>query len=405
MQRGLSGPCSECMPQGAASSPSGQAETSQTASSLTGSGALDGTRGTVLQFGGSGTDETGDLAVTPDGRVVMSGMTSSSDGTLSDRTRSGQSGWVALVDLQGNTCWNFCSRYGSDDRMKAPVAHADGTITVLLETKGGVYDQVELIRLDAAGNVLSRKPLAQLTQEGSAYAPEEPSVFCGGYVIATIDSTKKIDFEPVYRYSKGVVYQPVYHFFDFDGNLLFETQALWQNGIAQTSRAHVIEAIDQVYWLCALDEQGNHTKLARLYEGLRDTAEYPALVTLDDGGAMACLHQQVKGEESSVIQRWDAQGNLVSEIPLVGFCAKRLQVVQDRIVVCGETQGVCELLVLDHTGRVLSRQAVESFSQMGRSLLALDAQRVLLAEYVNGGVAPSGEYTWDVQLDVIPVVL
>lgn len=248
--------------------------------------ALDGTRGTVLQFGGSGTDEIQDLAVTPDGRVVMAGMTSSSDGTLSDRTREGQSGWGALVDLQGNTCWNFCSRYGSNDRMKAPVVHADGTITVLLETKGGVYDQVELIRLDAAGNVLSRKPLAQLTQEGSAYAPEEPGVFCGGYVIATIDSTKKIDFEPVYRYSKGVVYQPVYHFFDFDGNLLFETQAIWQNGIAQTSRAHVIEAIDQMYWLCALD-----------------------------------------------------------------------------------------------------------------------AQRVLLAEYVNGGVAPSGEYTWDVQLDVIPVVL
>lgn len=193
----------------------------------------------MLQFGGSGTDEIGDLAVTPDGRVVMAGMTSSSDGTLSDRIRSGQSGWGALVDLQGNTCWNFCSRYGSDDRMKAPVAHADGTITVLLETKDGVYDQVELIRLDDAGNVLSRKPIAQLTQEGSAYAPEEPGVFCGGYVIATIDSTKRIDFEPVYRHSEGVVYQPVYHFFDFDGNLLFETQALWQNGIAQTSRAHV----------------------------------------------------------------------------------------------------------------------------------------------------------------------
>lgn len=83
----------------------------------------------MLQFGGSGTDEIGNLAVTPDGWVVMAGMTS----------------------------------------------------------------------------VLSRKPLAQLTQEGSAYAPEEPGVFCGGYVIATIDSTKKIDFEPVYRYSKGVV--------------------------------------------------------------------------------------------------------------------------------------------------------------------------------------------------------
>lgn len=49
--------------------------------------ALDGTRGSVLQFGGSGTDEIEDLAVSPDGRMVMAGMTSSSDGTLSDRTR------------------------------------------------------------------------------------------------------------------------------------------------------------------------------------------------------------------------------------------------------------------------------------------------------------------------------
>lgn len=42
MQRGLSGPCSECMPQGVASSPPGQAEISQTASGLTGSGHLMG---------------------------------------------------------------------------------------------------------------------------------------------------------------------------------------------------------------------------------------------------------------------------------------------------------------------------------------------------------------------------
>lgn len=42
MQRGLSGPCPECMLQGVASSPPGQAEISQTASGLTGSGHLMG---------------------------------------------------------------------------------------------------------------------------------------------------------------------------------------------------------------------------------------------------------------------------------------------------------------------------------------------------------------------------
>ena len=206
---------------------------------MTGSGALDGTRGTVLQFGGSGTDEIGDLAVTPDGRVVMAGMTSSSDGTLSDRTRSGQSGWVALVDLQGNTCWNFCSRYGSNDRMKAPVVHADGTITVLLETKGGVYDQVELIRLDAAGNVLSRKPFVQLTQEGSAYAPEEPGVFCGGYVIATIDSTKRSVLSRSIAIPKGWFISRCITSLTLTGICSLKHRRSGKTASRMTSRAHV----------------------------------------------------------------------------------------------------------------------------------------------------------------------
>ena len=404
LQRGLSGSCPRCMPREAESgSSSGPTEAEPTASGLTGSGWSDGAGASALRFGGSGTDEVQDLAVTPDGRVVMAGMTRSSDGTLLDRIRSGQSGFVALVDLRGNTCWNFCSRYGSDDRMKAPVAHADGTITVLLESKDSAYDQVELIRLDASGNVLNRKPLVHLSQEESGCAPEEPGVFSGGYVVATYDTSKRIDFEPVYRYSVEAVYQPVYHFFDFDGNLLCQTRALWPNGIALISRAHAIEAIDQVYWLCALDEQGNRRKLTRLYEGLRSTEAYLDLVTLDDGGAMACLYRQVKGEESSVIKRWDAQGNLVFEIPLAGFCAQRLQALGDRIAVCGEGQGIRELLVLDHAGQVLSRQTVENFSAEGRSLLALDERHVLLAEDVNGGVSPAGEYAWDAQLRVIPV--
>lgn len=75
----------------------------------------------------------------------------------------------------------------------------------------------------------------------------------------------------------------------------------------------------------------------------------------------------------------------------------------DRIAVCGEGQGIRELLVLDHAGQVLSRQTVENFSAEGRSLLALDERHVLLAEDVNGGVSPSGEYAWDAQLSVIPV--
>ena len=43
---------------------------------------------------------------------------------------------------------------------------------------------VELIRLDASGNVLNRKPLVHLSQEESGCAPEEPGGvlgrLCGG---------------------------------------------------------------------------------------------------------------------------------------------------------------------------------------------------------------------------------
>ena len=104
--------------------------------------------------------------------------------------------------------------------MKAPVVHADGTITVLLESDGNEYDQTELIRLSMDGNVISRKTLVKIPKGNSGCAPEWPGVFSGGYVIATFDLTTKIDFEPIYRYSTKPTYQPVYHWFDFDGNLL-----------------------------------------------------------------------------------------------------------------------------------------------------------------------------------------
>lgn len=167
----------------------------------------------------------------------MAGQTSSSDGTLSDRSKTGLTGWAALVDLQGNTIWNFCSRYGSDDRMRLPVVHEDGTITVLLQSNGNAHSQVELIRLDMEGNVISRKTLVQISKESAIIAPEWPGVFCGGYIIPTIDSLTQAE------YPSDVLYQPVYRGFDFEGNLLFETQASWPMAVAQVSQNHVIEVI------------------------------------------------------------------------------------------------------------------------------------------------------------------
>lgn len=357
----------------------------------------------ILRFGGSAPDQINDIAVTGDGRLVMAGWTSSSDGTLSDRTKSGQSGWVAMVDLQGNTCWNFCSRYGGDDRMMAPIVHEDETITVLLNSNGNQFRQIELIRLDMDGQVISRKTLVRLERERSGCAPEYPGVFSGGYVIATYDLSSPIAFEPVYRYSDGVVYQPVYYWFDFDGNFLFSTQTLWQGSVAQVSENHVIQAIDQTYWLCSLDRQGNHTKLVSLYDGLRTNMAYNDLISLPDGGAAACRSQLIDGQAGTLIQRWDAQGKPVYEIGMKDYQANHVQCLGDRLIVCGEIGGRNELMVLNAYGEALERYEAGEVLQTGRALAVLDDGTVLMAGKVEGEQTDSQVVNWDVQISVTQI--
>ena len=304
---GLRGPCSRCFDE-VPSIPAAQL-----------SAAGKGKRIVDLRFGGSQPDEVSCLALTPQGHIVMAGYASSADGTLSDRTKSGWSGWAALADTKGNTLWNFCSRHASRDRMRAPVVHEDGTITVLLESRGNEYDQTELIRLSMQGEVLSRKALVHIEKEQGMLAPEMPGAFAGGYVIATCDESRKIDYQPIDGNSRAAIYQPKYHWFDFEGNRLGTTQTLWHASLAAIGDRHVIEAIDQTYWLCALDEKGNRTKLVSLYDGLRAEKEYRAVVSLADGGAAAALYEHGGYDMKSTLQRWDAQGNLLSAIALEDF--------------------------------------------------------------------------------------
>ena len=141
----------------------------------------------------------------PDGGMLLAGMTMSSDGTLSDRTKAGRTGWLACVDAQGNTLWNFCSRQGSRDYMRAPVVHEDGTITVLLVGNGSEKNLIELIRLSAKGEVIRRKTIVACSNDEAQCLIEKPGVFAGGYVLAGAD----LD---------GGLRRITYRWFDFDGN-------------------------------------------------------------------------------------------------------------------------------------------------------------------------------------------
>lgn len=149
-----------------------------------------------------------------------------------------------------------------------------------------------------------RGPCSRCFDEESAVTVSAlPAVFAGGYVIAACDEEKKIDYEPVSGSSRGAIYQPAYHWFDFEGNPLGTTQTLWHTALAAVSDRHTIEAIDQTYWLCAVDEKGNRTKLVRLYDGLRGNMEYRALASLADVGAAAALYEHGGGNMRSTLQR------------------------------------------------------------------------------------------------------
>lgn len=228
-------------------------------------------------------------------------------------------------------------------------------------------------------------------------------MFSGGYVIATYDLSSPIAFEPVYRYSEGVVYQPVYQWFDFDGNPLFSAQTLWQGSVAQVSENHVIEAIDQTYWLCSLDRQGNHTKLVSLYDGLRMNMAYRDLISLPDGGAAACRSQLIDGQAGTLIQRWDAQGKTVYEIGMKGYQANHLQRLGDKLIVCGEIGGRNELMVLNAFGEVLEQREVGEVLQTGRALAVLDDGTVLMAGKVEGEPTDPQLANWDVQISVTQI--
>lgn len=112
-------------------------------------------------YGGSGFDSLGGIAAGPDDRIVMTGITESSDGTLDTRTKSGQCGWVLCIDANGEVLWNFCRHTAKYERMEAPVFHPDGTVTVVYWTEQSGIGKLELIRLSPDGEMLSITPMLE----------------------------------------------------------------------------------------------------------------------------------------------------------------------------------------------------------------------------------------------------
>ena len=251
-------------------------------------------------FGGSGTDSVQAIAASADGRIVLTGYTNSTDGTLATRTKTGHSGWALCVDAQGNVLWSFCSRLGTADRMDRPVFHEDGCVTVVLCADKGEGDEYELIRLDRNGEVVSRKTM--LTGEG-IWSVHSPNVTDGGYILC--------------RYEKDGFTPQRFSLFDFDGDLVRELNG-WEAGgeymVLKCAGRHVLRSIVGGALLTAFDAQGYESILAEPRDVMPNPdgyAIYLKLISLPDGGAVGAGRMDAASTESGRLTKWDAQGETV----------------------------------------------------------------------------------------------
>lgn len=88
-------------------------------------------RAEELAFGGTGEDELREAVSVGDGLFAV-GTTSSADGDLAGRKRSGQTGWALRIGADGERLWDFCSAKSGMLNMCAPHAYADGTLSLVL---------------------------------------------------------------------------------------------------------------------------------------------------------------------------------------------------------------------------------------------------------------------------------
>ena len=253
-------------------------------------------------YGGSGDESIEAIAVSEDGRILMTGRTNSADGTLADRTKTGRSGWALCVDGSGEVRFSFVSRLGNHDIMTSPVWHEDGTATLVLEAETDGVQEFEAIRLDAQGGVISRKTMLK-TGGGVDYLRMPMQRFDTGYVIEESDDQLNV----ISRQR-----------FSFDGALLGMATD-WKTGVRVVAARHVIRIEEGQARLYRMDDAGEETAIAELFtvpESGQLPANYTALISLDDGGAAGCgwvLDSKTQLRKGR-ITRWDAQGNTVFDM-------------------------------------------------------------------------------------------
>jgi len=254
------------------------------------------------------------MAVSDNGYIALTGWTESSDGTLQNRTKSGRSGWLLVIDRDGKEIVNFCTRLGNHDNLEQPVFHEDGTLTMILfaEDASVGWTKHELIRMDMSGELLSRRVIAQRA------AGDE-------YYISVVGHDERGYIVREQRYGDGGYIR--YEIVDYDGNRAGRLEG-WHhlNALADAHAIHADQEDGKEMYLYRSDGQVGETKLSWVFDLREDQLRpfmYDGFISLPDGGAVGAgwmLDKDEANEERiGLFTRWNAQGGLVSEVLTPGW--------------------------------------------------------------------------------------
>ncbi|MBP3428020.1 MAG: hypothetical protein J6M47_07150 [Clostridia bacterium] len=341
-------------------------------------------------IGGSGPDALYEVVALPDGDLLATGHTRSADGWLSDRSKTGKSGWAARIEEGGQRAWNFCSRHSNNDYMTTPVAHEDGSVTVLLRSDGSEYNQIELIRLNADGGVITRKTLMKLAQTEAHCALEWPKAFAGGYVVSRIEHTGPR--------------VPVYTWYSFDGEVLRVSDGPKEGSLMAVGARHAIEPHDGTYWLCALDRRGHDTRLCELLDVKSGQVQYAEILSLDGGAAVVCGWRGGDACEG-IITCFDAKGNVTMEMSIPDEKIEHLLPYDGGYAAVGRNRyEESSILLLDAQGRLVRRVPVKGhIARYGRPIALLEDGRLAVVSCFMGEDQGNGYANEEALLTVMDI--
>lgn len=126
----------------------------------------------TARYGGNGADNLQHMIAVEDG-LLLAGWTSSTDGDLSMRKRTGETGWLLRLDAEGGVMWSCCTAHVGRARMSALCAHEDGTFSCMLWGEGRGE---EWLRVSDAGRVTSRIELPKAQES----CPHDQAKSCFG---------------------------------------------------------------------------------------------------------------------------------------------------------------------------------------------------------------------------------